>query len=651
MNSDAPITAHQAELTEAWRALATKELQGQPVERLTTRSAEGARVEPLYPAEPRALPGRELLLARAGWAVCPEYRQPEVAAAAAAIAADHGRGAQAVWIEIDERLAAGVAGAPAPAGLHGVAPRSGAELRRLLAAVGDRPVTLAVGAAGRAVFAGLDGRLRGTLGCDPLGALARRGALGWSIEHALRDMSQVTGAALAAGPGLRTALVDVGAYHEAGATAADQIAAALATGAAYLRALVAGGLSVEVAAGQLAFAAAVGRDVFLEIAKLRALRLAWAKLVAACGGGAAAQRMQLHARGSWRERTTVDPWVGLLRGTGETFAAAVGGADSIATTAMDAAFGEPGELGRRMAVNTQVVLAEESQLGRVADPAGGSGYVEALTDQLARIGWARFQAIEQAGGMAAALTAGLVQGWAAEAAKVQAAAVASVRLPIVGVSRFAAAQERATGATAVVDALGGVSEGTGAGGLAGGTGEVAEGTGGGGLAGGTGEAVSEDRLRLGGAVVTAARLVRSRLAAPFEALRAAARGETVALVAVGEPAQWRGRVEFCRAYFGVGGFVAVETAGAVEVEAVARQFAATGARAAVICSSDAVYPGVVPRLVPALRAAGASVVLLAGRPKELVEAMMTAGVDLFVQLGGDVVVLLAELQRRLEVRS
>ncbi len=204
------------------------------------------------------------------------------------------------------------------------------------------------------------------------------------------------------------------------------------------------------AAGQLGFAVAVGRDLFLEIAKLRAIRLTWARLVAACGGDAAAQRMHLHVRGSWRERTTIDPWVGLLRGTGETFAAAIGGADSIATTAMDAAFGEPGELGRRMAVNTQLVLAEEAHLGRVADPAGGSGYVEALSDQLARAGWARFQAIEAAGGMAAALRAGLVQGWAAETAKVQAQAVASVRLPIVGVSRFAAAHERSTGATAIV---------------------------------------------------------------------------------------------------------------------------------------------------------------------------------------------------------
>jgi len=650
-----PESAAREQALEAWRAQALKELQGAPLERLTTRSAEGLRQEPLYSAEPTALPGRELLLARAGWAVCPEYRQPGAADAAAAIAADRGRGAQSAWIELDERLAAGVGGAAPPSGRHGVVLRDADELGMLLAAIDPgSPLTLAIGSAGRTIAGWLAGRsnaITGLLGCDPLAALARRGALGWSIEHALQDMSHVTGWALSAAPGLRTALVDVGAYHEAGATCADQIAALLATGAAYLRALVAGGLSVATAAGQLGFAMTVGRDLFLEVAKLRATRLAWARLIAACGGDAAAQRMHLHVRGSWRERTTIDPWVGLLRGTGETFAAAVGGADSIATTAMDAAFGEPGELGRRMAVNTQLVLAEEAHLGRVADPAGGSGYVEALSDQLARAGWARFQAIEAAGGMAAALRAGLVQGWAAEAAKVQAQAVASVRLPIVGVSRFAAAHERSTGATAIVDRLAGeLVEGTGDAGH-GSPSEVTEGTGPDAareLVEGTGDT---GRLRLGQAREQVTALARARLSEPFERLRARATGEAVALVAVGEPAQWRGRVEFCRAYFAVGGFVAVETAGALDVDEVARRFAATGSRVAVICSADAVYADAVPRLVPALRAAGAAVVLLAGRPKELVAAMQAAGVDLFVQLGGDAVALLGELQARLEVRA
>jgi methylmalonyl-CoA mutase len=146
-------------------------------------------------------------------------------------------------------------------------------------------------------------------------------------------------------------------------------------------------------------------------------------------------------------------------------------------------------------------------------------------------------------------------------------------------------------------------------------------------------------------------LVRMRLAEPFEALRAASRHDRVALVAVGEPAQWRARVEFCRAYFGVGGFEVVETPGTQELAQAVQQFTETGARAAVICSADAVYPTIVPELVPLLREAGAAAVLVAGRPKDQVEALTAAGVDLFVQLGGDAPSLLGSLAQRLEVRS
>jgi methylmalonyl-CoA mutase len=662
---------------EAWRELALRELQGAPLERLEWRSPEGLRAQPLYPSQPSELPGRALLLASAGWTVCPEYARPEPALVGAEIAADLKRGASAVWVRLDERLAAGVAGPPAPVGQHGVVVRDANDLAAVLEGVelGRTPVTLAVGAAGKATLgqlvvvaerrgAALAG-LRGHIGCDPLGALARRGELAWPIEHALSDMCEVTAFALAAAPRLRTALVDVGAYHDAGATAADQIAALLATGAVYLRALVEAGATAA-GARQIGFAAAVGRDVFLELAKLRAMRLTWARLVAACGGDAQAQRMHLHARGSWRERTTVDPWVGLLRGTGETFAAAVGGADSIAVTAMDAALGEPGPLGRRMALNTQLILAEESGLGRVADPAGGSGYVEALTDQLARAAWTRFQAIERAGGMIAALRSGEFQTGIAASAAVTAQQVASVRVPIVGVSRFAAAQEQPTGAAPAVDLL----EGAGVQGRAHGSGfftageDVSEDMSGGaggseGLAGGSaGAGVADVSRGMSGeagddglhvlvaqGVERVPPLVRARLAEPFEALRGGA-GHAVALVGFGAPSQWRARVEFCRAYFGVAGMVVHETAGAEDVEMAVQQFAETGARAAVICSADPVYFEIVPAIAPRLRGAGATVVLLAGRPKDL----DPDGIDLFVQLGGDAVALLGELQRRLEVR-
>jgi methylmalonyl-CoA mutase len=586
--------------TAAWRELATRELKGAPIERLTSRIGEGLTIEPVYFGEPTSLPGRELLLARGGWTLCPEYA---ASSEADAIAEDLRRGAGAVWLRGGERVGERLAGV---------------DLRRTL-------VFVVAGADARGVRGSLQrladergvavGELRGGIGCDPIGELARCGSIAGQLDDAYAAMTEVAAWARAA-PSLRTALVDVGAYHDAGATAADQLGVMLATGVAYLRVLTAGGCEVAEASRRMMFAVAVGRDVFAEIAKLRAARLCWARVVAACGGDAEAQRMWLHARGSWRERTVVSPWTGLLRGTGETFAAAVGGADSIATVAMDAAIGEPGALGRRMAINTQVLLAEESRLGHVADPAGGSGYVEALTDQLARAAWARLQAIEAAGGIHEGLRSGRIQSIVEAAGRAQLQAVATGRVSVVGVSRFAAPAEPATGA---------VSE------------------------------ASSEKIGEGESVRP---LVRERLAGAFEALRLAGdahavrRGapESVVLVAVGTAAQWRGRVEFCRGYFGVAGLAVIETDGTEDVDEAARLFAATKSRAAVICSADALYPAVVPALVPKLRAAGASVVLLAGRPKDQVEPLQAAGIDLFVQLGGDAVALLGELLTRLEVR-
>ncbi|MBA3547785.1 MAG: hypothetical protein H0T76_14980, partial [Nannocystis sp.] len=276
---------------EAWREQALRELKGAPLERLIART-EGLEIEPLYPAEPRALPGRPGLLRAPGWTVCPETTHPDAASAGAAIARDLQRGATAVWVRLDERLAAGVAGAPAPTGLHGVVIRNVDALETLLAGVdlARTPVTLAVGAAGRGMAALLTelarrrgvepAGLRGLLGCDPLAALVTRGGLAWPIEHALSDMSEVAAWARASAPGLRTALVDVGGYHDAGAGAAEQLAVLLASGVTYLRALAGDGTTIAAAAQQLGFAVAVGRDLFLELAKLRAARLCWARVMA-----------------------------------------------------------------------------------------------------------------------------------------------------------------------------------------------------------------------------------------------------------------------------------------------------------------------------------------------------------------------------------
>src|SRR5262249_9738627 len=168
---------------------------------------------------------------------------------------------------------------------------------------------------------------------------------------------------------------------------------------------------VDTAIRQVVFGLSVGCHFFQAIAKLRALRTMWAKVVTTVGGNAAAvQATRIQVRTSRRVLTRRDPCVNLLRNTVCRFAGAVGGADSITTAPLDAAIGPSDEFSRHLARNTQIILLEESHLNRVIDQAGGSWFLERLTDQLAERAWALFQAIEGRGGMIRAAT----EGWVAE---------------------------------------------------------------------------------------------------------------------------------------------------------------------------------------------------------------------------------------------
>jgi methylmalonyl-CoA mutase len=250
--------------------------------------------------------------------------------------------------------------------------------------------------------------LTGNLGLDPLGHAARTGTA-VQLDDAAAFAAQFSldwGGS--AGSQLRSIVVDALPFHDAGATEAQELGLSIAAGVAYLRALAAAGLSPEAAAGQLEFRYAATDDQFLTIAKLRAARKLWSRIAAACGVPEAQQGQLQHAVTSWPMMTVRDPYVNMLRTTVAAFAAGVGGADSVTVLPFDAAIGLPEVLGRRVARNTQALLIDESHIAAVIDPAGGSWYVESLTDSLAKAGWDEFQAIEAAGGIAQALADGLV---------------------------------------------------------------------------------------------------------------------------------------------------------------------------------------------------------------------------------------------------
>ena len=232
----------------------------------------------------------------------------------------------------------------------------------------------------------------------------------------------------------KLAVADGRIIHNAGGSEAQELAFALSVALAYLRALETEGVALDAARRMIFFRLSADADQFLTIAKFRSLRKLWARIEAACA--LAPEPAFVSAETAWRMMARRDPHVNILRATIAVFAAALAGADAIAVLPFTAALGLPDRFARRIARNTQLVLLEESHLAKVADPAAGSGAAEDLTDQLCRAAWALFQEIEAAGGIAAAITGGLIQQKVADVRAKRAAAVARRQDALTGVSIF-----------------------------------------------------------------------------------------------------------------------------------------------------------------------------------------------------------------------
>jgi methylmalonyl-CoA mutase len=434
---------------QQWQRLVGKVLgvDGDSPERgLATITGDGIEIEPLYVADADrpspGLPGRPPFVRgrgpaghRSGWDVRQRHEHPDPAVAREQIMEDLEGGVSSLWLGLGD-------GRIPVESLPDVLAETYLDLAPIVLDAGERfadaaDVFLAV-AAGRGVPAGA---LAGCLGADPLGVLARTGA-GAGVLSADPAAAGLTAAAELARscaadfPGVRAIVVDALPYHEAGGTDAEELGCAVAAGLEYLRAMRAVGLSADAAFGQLEFRYAATADQFATIAKLRAARRVWARVAQQCGVTSDAGGQWQHAVSSWTMLTRRDPWNNILRATLACFAAGVGGADAITVAPFDAAIGQPDRLARRVARNVHALLVEESHVARVIDPAGGSWYVEDLTEQLAAKAWAWFQEIERSGGLRAALAAGVIADRLAASREKRRDALARRREAVTGVSEF-----------------------------------------------------------------------------------------------------------------------------------------------------------------------------------------------------------------------
>lgn len=441
-----------------------------------------------------------------------------------------------------------------------------------------------------------------SFGLDPLGDFAAHGTLpmAWPLlAKRFAETSAILAARGFAGPFARA---DGGVYHAAGASDAQELAAVLATMVAYLKAYAEAGIALEEAASRIEAALVADVNQTATIAKFRALRLLWAAVLRECG--LPEKPLKLHGTTAWRSLTRRDPYVNLLRTTIAAFAAGVGGADSVTVLPFTQALGLPDAFARRLARNTQVMLLEESNVHRVADPAAGAGAMEAHTDGLAAKAWDLFRTIEKRGGMADLLEDRWFKAEIAEVKAKRDADVATRKAPITGTSEFPILVQEVPEVLAPLPPAAPVADGA---------------------------------------------LAPTRIAEAFEALRdaaeAAPKAPVVFLAALGPVAAFTARATFAKNFFEAGGIAAAVPDGFADLDALVAAFKASGTPFACLVSSDEVYGAEGAAAAEALKAAGATAVWLAGKPPaELQATLAPAGVADFIFAGCDALETLTRAQ-------
>lgn len=390
-------------------------------------------------------------------------------------------------------------------------------------------------------------------------------------------------------------------FEESGATAVEEVGFALAAGIDFLAAMQTRGIDIDRAAAAISFSFAIGANYFFQIAKLRAFRLGWARVVESFGGSHQAAKARIHARTSRWNETVYDPHVNVLRGTTEAMSAILGGADSVTVAPFDECYKAPDEASRRLARNTQILLKQEALLSRVADPGAGSYCIEVITDFVAREGWKSMQQIEADGGYRKALADGRIAQALKQSLAVKEKAVASRRRVFTGTNQYGSLSEKALDRIDT-SRLSSTPRGT--------------------------HAYEQLRLRT--------------------ERHTAATGKTprVLLAEIGDAKMRSARSNFAANFFACAGFDIV-----IQRFNSTNEIAACDADLIVLCSSDPEYLPLATTSIAALRNLGrATPVLIAGNP-DTVPQLQAAGVADFIHVRGNPIEVLTRWQQQLGIKE
>ena len=570
-----------------WRATVEKALKGADFDKvLTTRTRDGFAIQPLYPqsVEAKARPARAVT---GPWTLSQRVDHPHDSDAAHLALADLEGGADGLVLVGSGGVGArgfGSTSTSLATRLDGVMP----ELVRIRLDAGAGAPELAAELAGFAARRGDQPNvLRVDFGFDPLAAFAATGGVaptpdGWGRVLAAFSAHGFAGTLITG---------DGRAVHDAGGTPAQELAYVLAALVEALRTGGKAGLDMADMAGRALAILSADADIFPGIAKVRAIRLLWARVLEV--SNLPDTPLRIEAETAWRMMSRVDPYVNLLRATAAVSAAGLGGADGVTVLPHTLAIGLPDGFARRVARNIQNVLTGESNLYRVADPAGGSGYIETLTRELAEAAWKLFQQIEAGGGAVSSITPADFPAQVAEARAALEKDIARRKAPLTGVSEFPNIAEKSPAVLMPAPQAG-----------------------------------------------DAGPLPAMRVAAAFEALRdkadAAKERPAAFLAAIGDVPDFNARAMFAANALAAGGVAADTGDGGTDAAEIASAARRSGNPLAVICSSDALYADHAVALATALKSAGVKEIWLAGRGGDQEAALREAGVTRFIFAGCDI---------------
>jgi len=447
--------------------------------------------------------------------------------------------------------------------------------------------------------------LAGSLGVRPLGELTERGILEGGVDTALDKLAETMNAVASESPGIRVIDIYAAIFQNAGSSLSQELGFALAMGNEYIARMEERGIAPVSSFRNIAFNFASGPNFFLELAKLRAARMLWAAVGKAWGLPEEQSVMYIHSTSANWNKTLYDPYVNMLRVTTETMSAVLGGADAISSASFDAPYGHPGDLGTRIARNTQIILKEEAFFDKVIDPAAGSYFIESITDAIAGKAWEYFKAVEERGGYLAALKEGFIQDEVEASLKRKKERISSRRDTLLGTNQFPDFKELILTKFNPLPPL---------------------------------DLPANPEVRP---------LKRFRAAEEFEALRLkterSGKRPKVLLFKYGNPVWMTARAQFAANFFACAGFEIIDPAGFKTFEEGYAYVRKVQADIVVICSSDEEYPEIVPPIHDEL--SDYSILVVAGNPVESMDQLKAIGIRYFIHMKSSILEDLALFQK------